>query len=158
MTSVYCLQSRSNADSVATGKHSVTIPSSLPAGQYLLRAEIVSVFVVCQAVHPDMGRGRLLSTPLKATLALNSCVIFSSICTPCSPQVCQILQYIGESIVVAIHRELKLIPQTFSGCAQVNISGGGSASPPKITIPGEYKPTDPGITVNIYNNLQSYTA
>lgn len=44
------------------------------------------------------------------------------------------------------------------GCAQVNISGGGSANPPKIAIPGNYKPTDPGITVNIYNNLQSYTA
>ncbi|THH29129.1 hypothetical protein EUX98_g5051 [Antrodiella citrinella] len=42
--------------------------------------------------------------------------------------------------------------QFYIGCAQVNISGGGSASPPKIALPGAY------ITVNTYNNLQSYTA
>ena len=46
----------------------------------------------------------------------------------------------------------------YIGCAQVDITGGGSADPPKIALPGAYKPTDPGITVNIYNNLQSYTA
>lgn len=45
-----------------------------------------------------------------------------------------------------------------SGCAQVKITGGGSANPPKIALPGAYKSSDPGITVNIYNNLQSYTA
>ena len=48
--------------------------------------------------------------------------------------------------------------QFYIGCAQVKITGGGSASPPKISIPGTYKGSDPGITVNIYNNLQSYTA
>jgi lytic cellulose monooxygenase (C1-hydroxylating) len=46
----------------------------------------------------------------------------------------------------------------YIGCAQVKVSGGGSANPPKIALPGAYKGSDPGITVNIYNNLQSYTA
>ena len=46
----------------------------------------------------------------------------------------------------------------YIGCAQVKITGGGSASPPKIALPGAYQGSDPGITVNIYNNLQSYTA
>lgn len=52
---------------------------------------------------------------------------------------------------------LRSLPQ-YIGCAQVKITGGGSANPPKIALPGAYKSTDPGITVNIYNNLQSYTA
>ncbi|KAI0347094.1 hypothetical protein BDW22DRAFT_1351446 [Trametopsis cervina] len=82
------------------GKHSVTIPASLPAGQYLLRAEIIALHVASS--------------------------------------------YPGA--------------QFYIGCAQVNISGGGSANPPKIALPGAYKGSDPGITVNIYNNLQSYTA
>ncbi|GJE84995.1 glycoside hydrolase family 61 protein [Phanerochaete sordida] len=82
------------------GKHSVTIPSSLPAGQYLLRAEIIALHVA--STYPGA--------------------------------------------------------QFYIGCAQINISGGGSANPPKIALPGNYKPTDPGITINIYNNLQSYTA
>ncbi|KAJ3476146.1 hypothetical protein NLI96_g11364 [Meripilus lineatus] len=82
------------------GKHSVVIPSSLPAGQYLLRAEIIALHVA--------------------------------------------QSYPGA--------------QFYIGCAQVNISGGGSANPPKIAIPGAYKSSDPGITVNIYNNLKSYTA
>nr|CDJ79823.1 lytic polysaccharide monooxygenase precursor [Leucoagaricus gongylophorus] len=82
------------------GKHSVQIPSSLPAGQYLLRAEIIALHVASS--------------------------------------------YPGA--------------QFYIGCAQVNISGGGSANPPKISIPGTYKPSDPGITINIYNNLESYTA
>ncbi|KAI0663244.1 glycoside hydrolase [Cubamyces menziesii] len=82
------------------GKHSVVIPSSLPAGEYLLRAEIIALHVA--------------------------------------------MSYPGA--------------QFYIGCAQVKITGGGSANPPKIALPGAYKSTDPGITVNIYNNLQSYTA
>ncbi|KAI0772078.1 glycoside hydrolase [Trametes elegans] len=82
------------------GKHSVVIPSSLPAGEYLLRAEIIALHVA--------------------------------------------QSYPGA--------------QFYIGCAQVKITGGGNANPPKIALPGAYKSSDPGITVNIYNNLQSYTA
>ncbi|KAF8874349.1 glycosyl hydrolase family 61-domain-containing protein [Infundibulicybe gibba] len=81
------------------GKHSVTIPASLLAGEYLLRAEIIAL-------------------------------------------------HVAESYPGA---------QFYIGCAQVKITGGGSANPTKIALPGAYKPTDPGITINIYNNLQSYT-
>ncbi|ELU45811.1 glycoside hydrolase family 61 protein [Rhizoctonia solani AG-1 IA] len=45
-----------------------------------------------------------------------------------------------------------------SACAQISVVNGGSASPPKIALPGAYKGSDPGITVNIYNGLTSYTA
>ncbi|KAF5387878.1 hypothetical protein D9615_000831 [Tricholomella constricta] len=83
----------------ANRKHSVKIPSSLPAGEYLIRGEILALHVA--------------------------------------------QSYPGA--------------QFYIGCAQVKISSGGSANPPKISIPGTYKASDPGITVNIYNNLQSYT-
>ncbi|KAG5651032.1 hypothetical protein H0H81_010160 [Sphagnurus paluster] len=83
-----------------SGKHAVKIPASLPAGEYLLRAEIIALHVA--------------------------------------------QSYPGA--------------QFYIGCVQVKISSGGSASPPKVALPGAYKGSDPGITVNIYNNLQSYTA
>ncbi|KAJ8507386.1 hypothetical protein ONZ45_g10237 [Pleurotus djamor] len=81
------------------GKHSVVIPASLPAGEYLIRTEVIALHVA--------------------------------------------QSYPGA--------------QLYIGCAQVKITGGGSANPPKIALPGAYSPSDPGITVNIYNNLQSYT-
>lgn len=81
------------------GKHSIVIPKSLPAGQYLLRAEIIALHVA--ETYPGA--------------------------------------------------------QFYIGCAQVTITSGGSATPPTIALPGAYHPTDPGITVNIYNNLQNYT-
>lgn len=37
--------------------------------------------------------------------------------------------------------------------ATVNISGGGSANPPKFSIPGHIKADDPGYNVNIYNSM-----
>jgi cellulase len=83
-----------------SGKHSFKLPSSLPAGEYLIRGEIIGLHVA--------------------------------------------QSYPGA--------------QFYIGCAQVKITGGGSANPPKIALPGAYKGSDPGITVNISNNLQSYTA
>ncbi|KAL9621516.1 MAG: hypothetical protein Q9160_004046 [Pyrenula sp. 1 TL-2023] len=41
--------------------------------------------------------------------------------------------------------------QLYISCAQVTVSGGsGTANPTKVAIPGAYKPTDPGLVVNIY--------
>ncbi|CAJ2502784.1 Uu.00g101780.m01.CDS01 [Anthostomella pinea] len=49
-------------------------------------------------------------------------------------------------------------PQWYIECGQVSISGGGSKTPsPTVKIPGAFKATDPGYTVNIYNNFNSYT-
>ncbi|KAK0620092.1 glycosyl hydrolase family 61-domain-containing protein [Immersiella caudata] len=50
------------------------------------------------------------------------------------------------------------IPQFYISCAQIKVTGGGSANPsPAVSIPGAFKETDPGYTANIYNNLRSYT-
>lgn len=48
-------------------------------------------------------------------------------------------------------------PQFYTSCAQIKVSGGGSASPATVSIPGAFKDTDPGYTANIYNGLTSYT-
>ncbi|GLB39541.1 putative glycoside hydrolase family 61 [Lyophyllum shimeji] len=82
------------------GKVTFNIPSCIPAGQYLLRAEII-------ALHGASS-------------------------------------YPGA--------------QLYMECAQLQVTGGGSASPATVSFPGAYKGTDPGITVNIYYPpLTSYT-
>ncbi|KAG7086065.1 hypothetical protein E1B28_003585 [Marasmius oreades] len=49
-------------------------------------------------------------------------------------------------------------PQWYISCAQVKITGGGSANPSKVSIPGWLSPSDPGLTVNIYYPIPtSYT-
>ncbi|KAH7106250.1 glycosyl hydrolase family 61-domain-containing protein [Auriculariales sp. MPI-PUGE-AT-0066] len=40
--------------------------------------------------------------------------------------------------------------QFYMECAQIRISGGGSASPSTVSLPGAYKGSDPGITLSIY--------
>lgn len=42
-------------------------------------------------------------------------------------------------------------------CAQIQITGGGSKQPATVSFPGAYKGTDPGIKINIYSPLTSYT-
>lgn len=41
-------------------------------------------------------------------------------------------------------------------CYQLQISGTGTASPPTVKIPGAYSASDPGILVNIHQNLTTY--
>ncbi|KAM7202220.1 family 61 putative glycoside hydrolase [Rhypophila sp. PSN 637] len=43
-------------------------------------------------------------------------------------------------------------PQFYISCAQVNVAGGGNASPgPLVSIPGAFKASDPGLVANVYN-------
>ncbi|KAL0953002.1 hypothetical protein HGRIS_007208 [Hohenbuehelia grisea] len=49
-------------------------------------------------------------------------------------------------------------PQWYVSCAQIKITGGGSANPAKVSIPGYASASDPGLTVNIYYPIPtSYT-
>ncbi|KAG9234027.1 putative endo-beta-1,4-glucanase D [Amylocarpus encephaloides] len=83
-----------------TGLHSITIPSCIADGQYLLRAELI-------ALHAAGSPGGA---------------------------------------------------QLYMECAQINVSGGsGNAKPKTVAFPGAYKSSDPGITINIYQTLSSYT-
>ncbi|AEO65532.1 66d531bf-c4df-4c19-989a-eee75e7ac607 [Thermothielavioides terrestris] len=50
------------------------------------------------------------------------------------------------------------IPQFYISCAQITVTGGGNGNPgPTALIPGAFKDTDPGYTVNIYTNFHNYT-
>ncbi|CAN9359916.1 glycosyl hydrolase family 61-domain-containing protein [Alternaria alternata] len=48
--------------------------------------------------------------------------------------------------------------QFYITCYQITVTGGGSSSPAGVAFPGAYKATDPGIQINIYQNLASYVA
>ena len=39
--------------------------------------------------------------------------------------------------------------QFYMECAQINVTGGGSASPATVSFPGAYSGTDPGVLVNV---------
>ncbi|CAE6433032.1 Cellulose-growth-specific protein [Rhizoctonia solani AG-1 IB] len=41
-------------------------------------------------------------------------------------------------------------PQYYISCAQVSVTGGGSANPTKVSIPGYVSKDDPSLTVNIW--------
>ncbi|KAH0614443.1 uncharacterized protein H6S33_000079 [Morchella sextelata] len=48
--------------------------------------------------------------------------------------------------------------QFYMSCVQINVTGGGSATPAGVSFPGAYVGSDPGITLNIYYPpLTSYT-
>ncbi|KAK7740595.1 hypothetical protein SLS62_011095 [Diatrype stigma] len=50
------------------------------------------------------------------------------------------------------------IPQFYISCAQISVTGGsGTAKPQTALIPGAFKDTDPGYTVNIYTDFTNYT-
>jgi cellulase len=48
--------------------------------------------------------------------------------------------------------------QFYMTCYQITVTGSGSSSPSGSVFPGAYKSTDPGIQINIYQNLASYVA
>ena len=98
----------------------------------------------------------VLSFPLRFPPASTCSALRSWVSKPCPPYpslahvfLVQIALHVAQSYPGA---------QFYIGCAQIKITSGGSASPPKVALPGAYKGSDPGITVNIYNNLQSYSA
>ncbi|KIO24778.1 hypothetical protein M407DRAFT_25835 [Tulasnella calospora MUT 4182] len=47
--------------------------------------------------------------------------------------------------------------QLYMECAQINVTGGGSANPATVSFPGAYKGTDPGIKYNLYAGSTTYT-
>ncbi|KAF3924545.1 Endoglucanase-4 [Orbilia brochopaga] len=61
--------------------------------------------------------------------------------------------------LIALHGATSnLGAQFYMECAQINIVGGGTASPPTVSFPGAYGQSDPGILINIYYPpIASYT-
>ncbi|KAI0031076.1 glycosyl hydrolase family 61-domain-containing protein, partial [Vararia minispora EC-137] len=87
----------------------------------------------------------LIANKGKVTFSLPSCIAAG--------------QYLLRVEVIALHAATSYPgAQFYMECAQLQISGGGSASPATVSFPGAYKGTDPGVTINIYYPpVTSYT-
>ncbi|KAH7132387.1 glycosyl hydrolase family 61-domain-containing protein [Dendryphion nanum] len=46
--------------------------------------------------------------------------------------------------------------QFYITCYQLTVTGGGSSSPAGVSFPGAYKSSDPGIQINIYQQISKY--
>ncbi|PVH77685.1 carbohydrate-binding module family 1 protein [Cadophora sp. DSE1049] len=68
-------------------------------------------------------------------------------------------QYLLRAELIALHSAgSSQGAQFYMECAQINVTGGsGSAKPITVSLPGAYSPNDPGILINIYQTLTSYT-
>ncbi|OBT66901.1 hypothetical protein VE03_04222 [Pseudogymnoascus sp. 23342-1-I1] len=67
--------------------------------------------------------------------------------------------YLLRAEVVALHVAGSLGgAQLYMSCYQLTITGGGSAAPALVELPGAYAATDPGILVDIYQSLATYVA
>ncbi|KAG9122989.1 hypothetical protein FRC07_000393 [Ceratobasidium sp. 392] len=91
------------------------------------------------------GVNRLITNKGKATAVIPKCIPSGN--------------YLLRAEIIALHGA-GTYPgaQFYMECAQINVTGGGSASPATVSFPGAYKGTDPGITVNIYYPpLTNYT-
>ncbi|KAA1477459.1 glycoside hydrolase [Dentipellis sp. KUC8613] len=90
------------------------------------------------------GVDRLIANKGKVTFTIPSCI---------EPG-----QYLLRHEIIALHAaESYPGAQFYMECAQLQITGGGSASPATVSFPGAYSGSDPGITINIYQTLSSYT-
>lgn len=68
-------------------------------------------------------------------------------------------QYLLRAEVIALHVASSVGgAQFYMSCYQITIGGSGSATPPTVSIPGAYNANDPGILINIYTQLNSYTS
>ncbi|KIJ64532.1 carbohydrate-binding module family 1 protein [Hydnomerulius pinastri MD-312] len=90
------------------------------------------------------GVDRLIANKGKVTFTIPSCI-------PAG-------QYLLRMELIALHgAESYPGAQFYMECAQLQITGGGSTQPATVSFPGAYKGSDPGITINIYQTLSSYT-
>lgn len=48
--------------------------------------------------------------------------------------------------------------QFYLTCYQITVTGGGSSNPAGVSFPGAYKASDPGIQINIYQQMNKYVA
>ncbi|PIA13009.1 hypothetical protein COEREDRAFT_19994, partial [Coemansia reversa NRRL 1564] len=67
-------------------------------------------------------------------------------------------EYLLRAEIIALHTAFDVGGAEFyANCVQIRVSGGGSAKPTGVSIPGVYKADDPGIHFNIYKEIEGYT-
>jgi len=98
----------------------------------------------------NLGTGKWATEDLIAALGEQAIPIPSCIASG---------QYLLRAELIALHGASSSGgAQFYLECAQINITGGsGSKTPSTVSFPGAYKATDPGILINIYGTLTSYT-
>ncbi|KAG8856014.1 hypothetical protein FRB96_006581 [Tulasnella sp. 330] len=65
--------------------------------------------------------------------------------------------YLLRAEVIALHVASSVGgAQFYMSCYQINVTGGGTATPAGVSFPGDYSSSDPGILINIYQQLNSY--
>jgi len=65
--------------------------------------------------------------------------------------------YLLRAEIIALHSAYALGGvQPYVDCAELTITGTGKARPVGVTFPGAYQETDPGILINIYQNITEY--
>ncbi|KAF3101112.1 hypothetical protein TWF569_005276 [Orbilia oligospora] len=65
--------------------------------------------------------------------------------------------YLVRAEVIALHAAFQTNgAQFYITCYQINVTGGGSATPSGVLLPGAYSPTDPGIYWDLYRSFSSY--
>nr|AFO72238.1 glycoside hydrolase family 61 protein I [Heterobasidion parviporum] len=90
------------------------------------------------------GVDRLIANKGKVSFTIPSCI--------------EAGQYLLRAEIIALHGASSYPgAQFYMECAQLQITGGGSTSPATVSFPGAYSGTDPGIKINIYQTLPSYT-
>jgi len=66
--------------------------------------------------------------------------------------------YLLRAEVIALHVASSVGgAQFYMSCYQITVGGSGTVNPPTVKIPGAYSAQDPGILINIYQQLNSYT-
>ncbi|KAI5886452.1 uncharacterized protein SCHCODRAFT_02641787 [Schizophyllum commune H4-8] len=67
-------------------------------------------------------------------------------------------QYLLRAETIALHTAgSEGGAQFYMTCFQVNVTGSGTAQPDTVSLPGAYSAQDPGILINIYQQLDDYT-
>ncbi|KAM3081602.1 hypothetical protein ACMFMG_005054 [Clarireedia jacksonii] len=67
-------------------------------------------------------------------------------------------QYLLRAEVIALHVASSAGgAQFYMSCYQINVTGSGTKTPSGVSFPGAYSASDPGILINIYNTITSYT-
>ncbi|KIJ47510.1 lytic polysaccharide monooxygenase [Sphaerobolus stellatus SS14] len=65
--------------------------------------------------------------------------------------------YLLRAEVIALHVASSVGgAQFYMSCFQLNVGGSGTATPATVTFPGAYSAQDPGILINIYQQLNTY--
>jgi hypothetical protein len=66
-------------------------------------------------------------------------------------------QYLLRAEMIALHGASSYPgAQFYMECAQINVTGGGSAKPSTVSFPGAYSGNDPGVKFNLYSGNINY--